>query len=212
MVDLIAHRGGNDPDTVLHAAGVADLVELDVHLFRGRLEVRHSKVLWPTSRLWERWELLPPDALRPSLDAAVEAVPEDAQMWLDLKGFTSRLSRQVIDRTDRRPPSTVSARSWWILRPWRRRGVCTMRSVGSRWQLWAVRTIQSWSELDGIVIDERLATTDVIRRLRRQTPTIVAWNVNDLRRAFDLIDHGVSGLIIDDVALIAEIRRTIAGC
>ena len=211
MVELIAHRAGNDPDTAHRALGVADLLELDVHLFRGDLEVRHAKVLWPTRRLWEPWTLLPRDAPRPSLESIVDAVPPDASLWIDLKWFTTRLSRRVIQTTDGRPPSTVSARSWWILRPWRRQRVRTMRSVGSRWQLSAVRFVRSWTELDGVVIDERLVTDDVIERLRRSTSMIVVWNVTDLRRGLELIDQGVSGLIIDDVALIAEIRHAVHG-
>jgi hypothetical protein len=57
--ELIAHRVGNSLEEVAAAAGRADLVEIDVHLFRGRLEVRHAKVLWPTAILWEQWELVP---------------------------------------------------------------------------------------------------------------------------------------------------------
>ena len=39
----VAHRAGNDLDRLVVALdGGADLVEADVHLRRGRLEVRHT--------------------------------------------------------------------------------------------------------------------------------------------------------------------------
>ena len=59
---VIAHRAGNSLERLAGAGAVADVVEADVHLFRGRLEVRHAKTLGPFPRLWERWYLLEPDA------------------------------------------------------------------------------------------------------------------------------------------------------
>src|SRR5690606_17023359 len=88
------------------AVGAADAIELDVHLYRNRLEVRHAKLLlWPFARLWEKWELLGRDAPRPSLAAILDHVPDGVHLWFDLKGFTTRLPRAVhrtIDRDDGR--------------------------------------------------------------------------------------------------------------
>ncbi len=58
-MELIAHRAGNEAHLIAPAMVVADTIELDVHLFRRRLEVRHAKVLWPFAVFWEKWELLP---------------------------------------------------------------------------------------------------------------------------------------------------------
>ena len=42
----VAHRAGNTPDLLTAAlADGADLVEADVHLYRGRLEIRHTKTM-----------------------------------------------------------------------------------------------------------------------------------------------------------------------
>ena len=50
---LVAHRAGNDPRSARAAAQAgADLVEADVHLRRGRLELRHPRRIGPV--LWDR--------------------------------------------------------------------------------------------------------------------------------------------------------------
>lgn len=160
-VEIIAHRAGNSAESVaaaarLSALGIVDTVELDVHLFRGRLEVRHAKIVcWPFARLWERWELLPADAPRRPLGASIDAIPVELGVWIDLKGFTRRLPRAVHRSLGDRPELTYSSRQWWLLR-WVRRHTAarTMVSVGSRWQRWVV--VMSGTRADGIVVADRL--------------------------------------------------------
>ena len=204
-MELIAHRAGNRIDTVGAGLDVADGIELDVHLFRGRLEVRHSKVLWPFRVYWERWELLPSED-PPDLASIVAAIPDGAHVWLDLKGFTGRLTRRVLRNIDGHRPLTVSTRSWWTLRTVRQAdGIRSFRSVGSRWQLWAVQRARFGSR-DGIVMHERFSSSDVMERLLRLTPRVVVWAVDDLERASDLARIGVTGIIADDLDLVARIR------
>lgn len=211
-MELIAHRAGNLPGTVAAALAVADAIELDVHAFRGRLEVRHAKVLWPSSVRWERWELIPNDHPRPTLDEIVRHVPEGAHLWLDLKGFGRRLTRRVLAVTGDRFVLTVSSRAWWILAPARRAGgVRTMRSVGNRAQRWIVSRRPLGDGLHGVVMHERLATGDALRRLRRGTAPVIVWAVEDLERVVELAGIGVDGFIADDLALIAAARAAGAG-
>jgi glycerophosphoryl diester phosphodiesterase len=203
-VEWIAHRAGNLASTVADAARVADAIELDVHLFRGRLEVRHGKVLWPFARLWEKWELLPVDTPRPPLAEILEVVPADLHVWIDLKGFTRRMARRVMAEVGDRRPITVSARSWWVLRV--ARGVAevrTMKSVGNRAQRSAVSVLPRSN--DGIVIHERLLDGRWLDRLAGRAPVVIAWGVTDADRARELVDLGVDGLIVDDLSLIAEV-------
>ena len=183
-----------------------------MHLYRNRLEVRHAKLLlWPFARLWEKWELLGSDAPRPSLDAILEHVPDGVHLWFDLKGFTTRLPRAVhrtIDRDDgERFQVTYSCRAWWVL-GWVRRHTAarTMKSVGNRWQRWLV-TRTGFDGAHGVVIHERLLDDGWLGRLRALTPTVVAWGVHDLARAEELIDAGITGLILDDLALIGALRH-----
>lgn len=51
----IAHRAGNDLAALRTAVELGvDLLEADVHVRAGRLEVRHSKQLRPLPVLWDR--------------------------------------------------------------------------------------------------------------------------------------------------------------
>lgn len=206
-VELIAHRAGNVGTLVEPALAVADVIELDVHLFRNRLEVRHAKLLcWPFPRLWERWELLARDAPRPSLPEILDHVPDGVHVWFDLKGFTTRLPRRVHDVVGDRADLTYSARAWWVLGWVRRRTLArTMKSVGTRWQRWLVTRTRVGAG-HGIVIHERLLHDGWLDRLREVTPTVIAWAVDDLDRAEELIRGGIAGLIVDDLELIRAVR------
>ena len=58
---LVAHRAGNDLALLRRAEerGITH-VEADLHLFRGRLEVRHLKTVGPLPILWDQWTLAAP--------------------------------------------------------------------------------------------------------------------------------------------------------
>jgi glycerophosphoryl diester phosphodiesterase len=207
-VELIAHRAGNLAELVAPALTVADGVELDVHLFRNRLEVRHAKILvWPFARLWEKWHLLPPHAPRPALAEILAAMPPGTALWFDLKGYTSRLPRATHAAAGDRADATYSTRQWWLLR-WVRRNTSarTMRSVGSRWQRWLVTKVRFHGPADGIVIAERLLQDGWTERLRARAPVLVAWGVADRARADELVAAGVDGLILDDLELARALR------
>lgn len=186
---------------------MADTIELDVHLFRGRLEVRHAKVLWPFARYWERWEWVPQTDW-PSLAEILAAAPADAHLWFDLKGMTGRLPKRLLAEAGERRPMTASCRSWWALRRIRRiDGIRTYRSVGNLLQLWLVQRVRFSDESSGIVMHERFASAEILERLRRRTSNLVVWAVEDIDRAIELRDLGVSGIIADDLALLQEVRR-----
>jgi glycerophosphoryl diester phosphodiesterase len=205
-VELIAHRAGNDASTVAPALAATDTIELDLHLFRGRVEVRHEKVLWPFALYWEKWRfvrrLRPPD-----LASILAATPDGVHIWLDLKGFSGRLTRRVLREVGDRRPLTASTRNWWTLAAMRRAGdVRTLRSVGSRWQCWITRRFGPGRRGDGVVMHERFADATTVAGLRRSTDDVVVWAVDDLDRAVELATLGVTGLILDDLELIAAIR------
>jgi glycerophosphoryl diester phosphodiesterase len=203
-MEIIAHRAGNLPSTIEAALTVADAVELDVHMFRGRLEVRHEKVFWPFSARWEKWYLVPAHTPRPELTDILGGLPTSTPLWLDLKGFGPRLTRRVLAATADFDRITVSSRSWWILRLARAHPeVRVMRSAGSRLQRWiAVRTTPAVRRVgNGVVLDERLADAATVTQLRR-AGSVVAWGVRTRRRIDELAALGLDGVILDDLGLI----------
>lgn len=206
-VELIAHRAGNERHLIAPALTVADTVELDVHLFWFRLEVRHAKALWPFAVFWEQWHLMP-NVPRPPLTTILAATPDDTHLWFDLKGFTTRLPKRLLRETGVRPHMTASCRSWWALRPLRRvAGIRTLWSIASPGQLWLVERLRFADLGDGIVMKERLATEDTLARLRDRAATIIVWGVDDFERAIELHQLGVSGIIADDLDLLDQVRR-----
>jgi hypothetical protein len=140
------------------------------------------------------------------------AVPPGAHLWLDLKGFTGGFARRVLDAVGDRYDLTVSSRSWWILAaasglP----DVRVMRSAGNRFQRWLLT--QRWVRRattrhgvgagHGVVLHERLADAATVARIRRHWSHVVAWAVTDLDRVRELDLIGVTGVIADDLGLIA---------
>ena len=135
---IIAHRAGNDLTALRAVAGLADVAEADVHLFRGRLEVRHAKTIGPVPVLWERWLLVPRPPRALGLAEVLAAVPDGTGLMLDLKGPDPRLPRAVraaiAGWADGRA-LVVSSRVWPHLATFRGRpGLVTMRSAGTRWR------------------------------------------------------------------------------
>lgn len=201
---LVAHRAGNELATIDAAAAVAHTIELDVHGFRRRLEVRHAKVIRPFAIHWERAGRVR-DLDPPVLHVIIDAVPADVGLWLDVKGFTRSLARRVLDAAGDHRPLTMSCRSWWVLRPVTgRTDVDTFRSVANRLQLWMALRMR---HPDGVVLHERFVDADCVARLRPRCHRIAAWAIETVERAVELEQLGVDAVIVDDLELIGALRR-----
>jgi glycerophosphoryl diester phosphodiesterase len=196
---VVAHRAGNDLVRLQEAEqlGVA-LVEADVRLWRGRLEVRHLKTAGPLPILWDRWRLANPFAPRLELrDLLARARPE-TELLLDLKGRNPRLAELVLAALPHGRHVTVCARSAGLLEPFvGRQHVRLFQSFGSERQLEAFLRRSEALALDGVAIHERLLDERVVAELRRRSATVMSWPVNTLQRAQELALLGVHGMISD---------------
>ncbi len=202
-MELVAHRFGNEARRAVEGAAIADLIEIDIHLWRGRLEVRHAKRLWLLQRMWERWHLLERDTPVPSLEEILAVLPQSTPLLLDLKGWRPKMVSMVQSIVGEERPIVVSARSWWLLKRVKDHdGVRILRSVGANWQLWLVLRLRRPARASGVVIDQRLLQPEIALRLLKRSPMIFSWNVDSEVRAVELVDMGVTGLIIDDPDLI----------
>src|SRR3954464_8630344 len=93
----VAHRSGNTVAGLRAAldAGV-DLVEADVHAYRGRLEVRHLRSSGGLPLPWDKASVLRrprPGGLQ--LHELISALGEDHRLMIDLKGVHPRLAPSV---------------------------------------------------------------------------------------------------------------------
>lgn len=198
--EVIAHRAGDRPGALAAAAADADLVEADVRLFHGRLEVRHAKSIGPLPVLWEKWHLV--ERTRPPLllEHLLAAMPADAGLVLDLKGPDPRMARRVLRATAEwraSRPLRVCGRVWATIDRMRgHTGVTTVHSAGSARQLRALLR-RPEGRVEGASVDRRLLTPRVARDIRARTDVLWAWGVNDPDVARELLEWGVTGLISD---------------
>lgn len=206
---LVAHGAGNRLD-LLHtseAAGFA-FAEADVHLFRGRLEVRHLKTLGPLPVFWDRWQVAPPWRPRLLLADLLAAAAPTTELMLDLKGRKPRLAELVIEAIHPylgRRRLTISARCWPLLELFEGLPVRRLHSIRSARQLRALVRQSEGRRLDGVAIHERLLDLDAVAELRRITEVVMTWPVNDAGRATELLGLGIDGLISDRPEAIAHL-------
>lgn len=209
----MAHRAGNDLRLLREATSLgAGLIECDLRLFRGRVEVRHLKTLGPIPILWDTWHLANPFARRMELHELLDAVgPLGSELMLDLKGRDPRLSRRVIEALDERRehlPVTVCARSWKLLDAFEGRSdMRTVCSVGSRRGLRRLLARRRDERLGGVSIHARLLDARTVRELSEKCEVVMTWPVNCTERARTLLGWGVHGLITDEADAIAPLVR-----
>lgn len=208
---LIAHRAGNDLRQLdMASRHAARLVECDLRLFRGRIEVRHLKTVGPIPILWDTWRLGNPFAKRLQLRELLAAIePFGIELMLDLKGRDARLSQHVVRELARRPapaPVTVCARRWSLLDAFADLPeVRTVCSVGSRRGLRRLLAQHRSRRLGGVSIHADLLDPGTVRALSAAAELVMTWPVNDVQRARTLLDWGVHGLITDEAHLIAPV-------
>ena len=208
MPFLVAHRAGNQLDLLRAAEDdhSGAIVEADVNLFRGRLEVRHLKTLGPLPVFWDRWQVAPPWRPRLLLSELLAAAAPGTELMLDLKGKDPRLAERVVAELEpyfgaRR--LTVCTRAWPLLEAFEDLPVRRIHSIGTARQLRALIRRGSATRIEGVSIHERLLDLAAVTELRRVAGVVMTWPVNDLTRAAELAGLGVDGLISDKPAAIS---------
>lgn len=196
---VIAHRAANDPLALERAQrlGIA-AVEADLHLFGGRIEVRHLKTLGPVPLLWDRWTLAPPWTPRLRLEQVLAAMQPRTELILDLKGRDPRLPALVAATLAERPPSgpvTVCARHWPLL-DLLPAGLARVPSAGTRRQLAALRSDLRRLSPDGVSVHRELLDAATVAELRRHA-AVMTWPVTTPEQVRELVGWGVQGLIAE---------------
>jgi glycerophosphoryl diester phosphodiesterase len=208
---LIAHRAGNEPNRLRAAerAG-ADVIEADLHLRRGRLELRHLKTAGPLPLYWDRWALAPPWRRFDDLADLLAAARPETVLMLDIKGRDPAAARAVSEMLSRaaRPARTyVSARAWSLLDEIDPALAQRIASAARPAHLERLIKHAATGRLDGASLHLRLLESTRLRALRAHVPLLMSWPVNyghEVDRATAL---GVEGLISDDLALLADLRE-----
>lgn len=200
---LVAHR---TPRSAAACAALAEagarLFELDVQVGRtGELVVSHYV---PLLGLFERdnWRIRPRAAAARDArvtDAAL-AVPIGCRVLLDLKGHTSQARMQLTEtlRAAQLDPQRFVACGSDLeqLAALREDGLPTWRSVGDERDV-AATLAGGASGAEAVTVRHTLLTAERTGKLRDLGVAVVAWTVNDPRRAAQLRQWGLDGVTSD---------------
>ncbi|MFI5429325.1 hypothetical protein [Aeromicrobium sp. UC242_57] len=209
----IAHRAANFVDglAVAHALG-ADVVECDVHEHRGRLEVRHLKMAGPLPFLWDKWEARARIRPAPGARRAARRQPARRDMMLDLKGrrvSTALAVMDLVSRSGYRHPLMVCSRHWPLVDVFA--GLPSVgRVLSARNRIELARLRRRLAETEpvyGVSVHRSLLDRRVVAELSRFVEVVMTWPVNDLAALDDVLDLGVTGVISDEDAVVAELVR-----
>ena len=205
-MEIIAHRYGNSVEKLALVEGRADLIEVDVHPNRGRVQVRHAKRLWLTSRHWERWHMIEAGTTYPDFAELLDGARASTRFWIDCKGPNPALAKAIRTTVPEDRPLTVSSKAWWVLHRFADRPATRIiRSVGNRFELLLLRRLPSKVHLDGVVVHERLLDSGTLTTLSQRFGAVYTWAVPDRARAEELRAGGIAGVILDDLDLILEL-------
>lgn len=201
---LVAHRAGNRISDLRAAELLGSaLVEADVKLCRGQLEVRHLKSAGPLPVLWDRWRIAAGWRSRLTLPVLLAQTAPTTELMLDLKGRRGRLADRVLDAIAPhlgQRPFTVCARRWELLKPFAGAPVRRVHSIGTRGQLTQLLREFEGTRVDAVSIHERLLDAHSVAGLRAVADVVMTWPVNRVSRARELVQLGVDGLITDNAA------------
>jgi glycerophosphoryl diester phosphodiesterase len=209
----VAHRAGNDLDALREAALLgADVIEADVHLHRGRLEVRHLKTMGPLPWLWDKWQVYPADLERLLLDQLLDALPHGQTVMLDLKGV-GKVGPETLRHLHERSvehPLLVCAR-WWPSSlafagaPWAK----VLLSARGRTEIARLRRrLRTGSPPYGVSVHLSMLTPALVREIQAAGTLVLSWPVDDpasLERARVL---GIDGAITKDLGIVKELVAT----
>ncbi|MDQ7904178.1 glycerophosphodiester phosphodiesterase [Phytohabitans sp. ZYX-F-186] len=204
----IAHRAGNDTQGLRAAldAGV-DLVEADIHLFKGAIEVRHLKTLGP-GWLWDTWVLVRRrDVVLPELHEVLAVADGDHRLMLDLKGPAAALAPRVaalLREVAPDAPITVCGKHWRMLDSFED-PVRRVYSSSNRFTLRRLRERVRRKPAYGVSIRRELLTPAVVAELRESVEVVMVWPVDTPPALAHARHLGVSAVISKNLDLLRDV-------
>jgi glycerophosphoryl diester phosphodiesterase len=198
---LIAHGAGNS-DSLARAAIAdgADFVEVDLWVHNGRFEARHERAAYPLPFLFEKWYLRRIPRVPFGLAELLKATAGRTRIFLDLKNgdaLPARFVRHSLDEAGAGVTLAASAQQWHILR--------ALHEVAPEVDLFYSVDVRAKLDLFLSVIDRdvrprgiscrhNLLSEATIAELHARGLAVVAWTVDDMDRARELLEWGVDGI------------------
>jgi hypothetical protein len=201
----VAHNAGDDaPASELALAHGADVIEIDVIAYEGRLHAAHTP-----PPIW-----LPAIAYRgPTLDEAWNRAAGARYVSLDLKDASPSTLRMVVrfltDHADGRRVY-VTARDLDALVTLQEQAPDAVRmlSIGDRAGLQELQNDPGRAALlNGVSVQASLLDGETIAWFKERGLLVEAWTINDVALCNDLLAGGVDAIATDNLALLDALRR-----
>jgi glycerophosphoryl diester phosphodiesterase len=205
----VAHRAGNAlPD--LHSAVElgADVLEADVHHWRGRLEIRHAKALGPLPWHYDAGALTPISTSPLLLHDLLDALHRTSTLMLDLKGpgAVGLHTAEAVHLRVPEKPVLVCSRWWPGLNAFRDRSwarpILTARNRG---ELLRLRRRVRRSAPYGVSVHRSLLSPALVEELHERVERVLTWPVNDDEALEQVLRAGVSGVISDEPEVLRSV-------
>lgn len=208
---VIAHAAGNSLRLTRKAIeDGADFVEIDLYVRGGRFEARHERSLHPIPLWFEKWYLRMAPR-KPIGLTEVLAEIGDATLFLDLKNGGRRagqLLRRVVDESGPDVRFAVSSQSWATLR--------AVKDLVPEVELYYSIDVQAKLDLfrsvverdispQGVSCRHSLLSRRIVEALHEHELSVVAWTVDDMARAAELLSWGIDGITTHKVEEIREL-------
>lgn len=231
----IAHAYGNRRDTLETALRAnIDMIEVDIWFRRGQIEVRHEKrVRWAPVLFDKRplgvnrigpWALALPGRRYLRLDRRPFALREllrmtagSKRLLLDVKevssgpaeAYASALKAEIAE-AEAASWITVCGQFWPVLDRVREMapGIVVAYSMQreSQWQEYT-RRLATADATRTVCMHHGMLNAERAAFLQESDVDVYCWTVDDKAEATALVERGVEGIISNDLALLADLRR-----
>ena len=209
----IAHRAGNSRVLLREAleSGV-DAVEADLRLDGGRLVARHNRRFPLLPLYYDKWYARWRSEPQLALDEILELLEDRASLFVDIKSTSTRALAMLLETLRRRQvvaETRISGTYWHLLR--RLHGdepsLRLHYTIGDEESLDRFqRLLEGGESASGVSIHEALVDEALAARFQARGIEIVAYQVNQLARAQQLREWGVSGITSGDLALLRALK------
>ena len=204
---IIAHGGGNSLGTARDfLKDGADYLEVDLWVHNGPFEARHERRLRWLPLLFEKWYLRRVPSARYGLrELLEESAGQGAGIFLDLKNGgagAATLLRRMLSAAPHPGRIVASSQQWGTLRAIREMlpDVDAFYSIDVRAKLDLFLSIADRDTRPrGISCRHSLLTRRHVQLLHERGMLVVAWTVDDVERARELVSWGVDGLTTHNV-------------
>jgi glycerophosphoryl diester phosphodiesterase len=193
----------------------ADYLEIDLWVHRGRFEARHERRLpFHLPGIYERWYLHRPPADRDPLGTILHACEEHTGLLLDIKNgnhLPSTMVARALAKWEQTAAVAASSQHWPALRAIARAApaVAVYYSVDVVAKLDLLFSVARRDPLPaGISCRHSLLTREVVERLHDEGLAVIAWTVDNEKRAVQLAEMGVDAITTHRVR---ELRAEIGG-